>query len=180
MKVKVTNRSDSYIGYSIPDMNLTRSFGPYEDKLIDSLEVEKLAYQPGGQELIDSYLMIDNEELAEQISPNYSHEPEYTYTAEDLKRIIKTGSLDEFLDVLDFAPAGAIETIKSLCATLPVTDTLKINAMQERYGINLTHIIDNFKEEEPSVENNGKTRRVAPTNAEKSNSNYKVVRRVDK
>ena len=55
MKVKIKNRSDSYVGYSIPDMNLVRNFAPNEEKTVDVLEVEKLAYQDGGQELLDGY-----------------------------------------------------------------------------------------------------------------------------
>ena len=177
MKVKLRNRSDSFVGYSIPDMNLFRNFAPYEEKSIEDNEIEKLAYQPGGQELLDSYFIIDNQELANQISPSYSKEPEYKYTAEDLKRIIKTGSTDEFLDLLDFAPPGTIETVKSLCVSMPVTDTNKIDIMKKRYGINLNTIIENSKvEDENNASSNGRTRRVSTDD----NSSYKVVRRTNK
>ena len=175
MKVKIKNRSDSYVGYSIPDMNLVRNFAPNEEKTVDVLEVEKLAYQDGGQELLDGYFMIEDEKIAEQLSPQYAKEPEYKYNIEDIKNIIKFGSIDEFLDVLDFAPSGTIETIKSLCATLPVTDTQKINVIRERFGINLNSIIENIKEEDSNASASlGKERRVPV-----KDSSYKVVRRAD-
>ena len=180
MKVKIINRSDNYVGYSIPDMNLVRNFAPNEDKLVDSIEIEKLAYQAGGQELIDGYFMIENEDLATQISPSFAKEPEYKYTIEDVKYLVKNASIDEFLDALDFAPAGTIETIKSVCATMPVTNTEKIKIMKDRFGIDLSNIIENIKEEEASSGiSNGKIRRTSGiTNTE--NTEYKVIRRVEK
>lgn len=182
MKVKIRNRSDSFVGYAVPDMNLSRTFAPNEEKAVDALEIEKLAYQAGGQELIDGYFIIDNESLAASISPHYANEPEYRYTTDDVKRLIKEASIDEFLDALDFAPAGTIETIKSMCATLPVTDTLKIDAIKKRYGIDLSKIIENIKEEEPAEATSVKTRRTSGIASKPAvNSEYKVLsRRVEK
>jgi len=38
---------------------------------------------------------------------------------------MKTGSLDEFLDCLDFAPEGVTDLIKTLAVELPLNDVAK-------------------------------------------------------
>jgi hypothetical protein len=39
-----------------------------------------------------------------------------------IQKLILTGTLDEFLDCLDFAPIGTIDLLKAYCVSLPVTD----------------------------------------------------------
>ena len=44
-KITVRNRSNSFIGYEVPDMNLKRDFAPYEEKSdITEEEIQKLSY----------------------------------------------------------------------------------------------------------------------------------------
>ena len=48
-KVKVKNRTNNNVGYSIPDMqNLKRQYSPREEKIITFEELRKLSYIPGG------------------------------------------------------------------------------------------------------------------------------------
>lgn len=178
-KILVKNRSNSFIGYEIPDMNLKRDFAPYEEKKdITEEEIRKLSYQVGGQELIDGYLFIQDAEVAEELSPKYAGEPEYSYGEKDLIYLIKEASVEEFLDCLDFAPPGVCESLKTLCITLPATNTEKMDAIQKKFGINIANAIANYKaslEEENNAQPTGKReRRVAPTAKETS---YNVVSR---
>lgn len=180
-KIKIKNRSDSYVGYEIPDMHLTRDFAPNEDKMVEKIEIEKLSFQPGGQELINAYFQIFDTELAKEISPNYAHEPEYTYTKEDVKRIILEASVEEFEDCLDFSPKGIVEQIKFMAVSLPMTDTRKMKILQDRYGINVQAAIENIKDEEEQIQETTKTRRVAvPDKNTAAEGSYNVVRRVQK
>ena len=86
-KVTIKNRSNGFVGYYIPEINLRRSFGPYESKEVDSEEIQKVIYQSGGQELVDAYFIIEDKELAATISPEVSEEPEYWMDKEDIKNV---------------------------------------------------------------------------------------------
>ena len=102
MVFKMKNRSASIVVYSIEDLNLNRRFTPGETKEVTLEEVEKLLYKPGGRSLFLTYLQVPAEVMAKLGFAE--QEPEYYYTEEDIKRLMTTGSLDEFLDFLDFAP----------------------------------------------------------------------------
>ena len=59
--IKITNRYDGRAGYSIPELGgLQRSFAAGETKEVTMDELRKLSYLPGGQALLDKYLVLDN------------------------------------------------------------------------------------------------------------------------
>lgn len=142
-KVKITNRSNGFVGYFIPEINLRRSFGPYESKEVDADELQKVMYQSGGQALLDAYFLIDDKKLAEEYSPSLAKEPEYWHNKEKLVEIMLHGSQNEFLDLLDFCPKGTLETIKDLAVSLPLKDTDKMQAIQKKTGLNVYNAIKN-------------------------------------
>jgi hypothetical protein len=112
--IKVLNRDNGSVIYSIPEMNgLRRVFQSGETKEVTFEELEKLSYIPGGMELLRDNLVIkDNQEAINLLLGHV--EPEYSYTKQDIVKLLKEGSLDEFLDCLDFAPEGVIDLIKNL------------------------------------------------------------------
>ena len=116
-KVAVKNRSNSVVIYSIPEMNIRRQYAPGETKRIAYDELEALTYRPGGLTLIKRALLIDDERIAKQII-NGKIEPEYWLDEIGVKTLLEKGSLDEFLDCLDFAPAGVLELIKKFAVSL--------------------------------------------------------------
>ena len=66
--VKVTNRDNGSVGYTIPDLgNLHRNFYPSETKKIPVEELRKLSYIAGGDYILKNCLSIDNKELVEEI-----------------------------------------------------------------------------------------------------------------
>lgn len=163
-KVKVLNRSTGGVVYSIPELNLRRSFAPKETKEIDVVELEKLTYIPGGQELLNHYLLIKDEEVAEEIV-NTIIEPEYWMEEDNIKDIMLNGSLDEFLDCLDFATQGGIDIIKSLAVSLPLNDSAKRDAIKNKTGFDVDTALRHMREERednPVEESTGPQRRVAP------------------
>ena len=97
-KVAVKNRSNSTVVYSIPEMNVRREYAPGETKKIPKEEIEALTYRSGGANLIQRFLVIDQETLND-ISMNV--EPEYWLDDEGVKKLLTEGSLDAFLDCLD-------------------------------------------------------------------------------
>ena len=67
-KIKIRNRSTGSLSYKIPDMNnFTRTFAAGEIKELPFEEVQKLAYIPGGDYMLQHFLVIDNIEARNEI-----------------------------------------------------------------------------------------------------------------
>ena len=161
----VTNRSSSLVFYSIPEKNINRQFTAGETKQISHEELLSLSYQAGGPALIRNYLYIAEPEAVKEF--NGRVEPEYYLDAAGVKNLILTGSLDEFLDCLDFAPEGVLDLIKKLAVDLPMSDVRKAEALKEKTGFDAMKAIANdkaSKEEEPELKV-AKERRVKAADA---------------
>ena len=177
----VKNRSSSVVVYRIPESNLRREFAPGETKRIPFGELEKLTYQQGGRELLEQFLQIVDEAVTTDL--NVHREVEYDMSEAQVKDLLLTGSLDAFLDALDFAPIGVIDLIKAMAVQLPLTDLNKRKALKEKTGFDvdkaLIHIEEEKAEEENRIEQAPQERRVKPENnapaGRRTTSNYKVV-----
>lgn len=156
----VKNRSSSVVVYSIPESNLRRTFAPGETKRIPFSELEKLTYQPGGRELIANFLQIMEEEVTQDL--NIHREPEYNMSEAQVRDLILNGSLDAFLDALDFAPIGVIDLIKSLSVSLPITDFKKREALLKKTGFDVDRAIANDKASKESDESSSILEDVSP------------------
>ena len=141
----VTNRSASVVVYSIPEDNIKREFQPGETKKIRHSELEKLSYQTGGSILINNYLLIKSEEAINELGVHT--EPEYFMTEKEVIDLIKNGSIDAWLDCLDFAPHGVIEMIKKLSITVPLNDYEKRRALKDKTGFDVDAAIKHVEEE---------------------------------
>ena len=147
--VKITNRYDGRVGYSIPDLgNLYRGFAPGETKEVTMEELRKLSYSTGGQGMLEDYFVLDNKQAIEELI--HGVEPEYYYTEEDVKNLLLTGSLDELKDCLDFAPEGVVEIVKKLAVDLKINDIAKRKAIKDITGFNVDTAI--YVNEETSEE----------------------------
>lgn len=164
--IKVLNRDNGRVGYSVPEIGVRRQFMPGETKEIPYHELQKLSWVPGGMALLKDCLVIQNAE-ALQVIFNGDVEPEYHYTPEDVKELLLHGSLDQLKDCLDFAPVGVIELVKSLSVELEVNDIRKREAILESTGFNVTKAIEINHEsketEDAAAVNTG--RRAAPIKA---------------
>ena len=180
-KVSIKNRSNSIVIYNIPEMGIRREFMPNEVKNSTSEELEALSYRPGGMDLIRNELLISDAEVLTDMAVKV--EPEYYLDDKGVIELLNTGSMDSFLDCLDFAPQGVIEMIKSLSISLPITDTMKIQAFKEKKGTDLGHLIELNKEdaEVQSQQNTGrrvKVEEVTETDAENAPiRRYNVINR---
>lgn len=178
----VTNRSASMVVYSIPEDNIRREFQPGETKKISHGELEKLSYQSGGTYLINNYLLIRNEAAIQELG--VPTEPEYFMTDVEVVDLIQNGSLDAWLDCLDFAPEGVIEMVKRLSVTVPLNDFEKRRTLKEKTGFNVDAAIRHVEEEREEEGNNTNTttakRRVqsaeAPTPGLRTVPKYNVVK----
>lgn len=138
--VKIVNRDSGIVCYSIPEMGVNRQFMPRETKEITFGELESLSFQPGGDVILSDFLVIRNEEAAAALLGQV--EPEYYYTAADVKNLMVNGTLDAFLDCLDFAPMGVLEVVKDLAVELPLNDMAKRDAILEKLDFNVTRAIE--------------------------------------
>ena len=163
----VKNRSAGMVVYKLPELGIRREFAPGETKKISYDELEKLTYQSGGRTLMNKYLQINSTQ--EKVSAvevldelNLKHEPEYFMSEAQVTELLKNGSMDEFLDCLDFAPAGVIDLIKDISVKLPLNDIEKRAAILKHTGFNVTAAIEHSKEDiEATAE--APERRVKPT-----------------
>lgn len=142
----VKNRSAGVVGYNIPEEKIRREFAPGETKKISWYELEKLSFQPGGTRLMEEYLLIYNDKAVSEL--NLHTEPEYYMNETDVVKLIKEGSLDEWLDALDFAPTGVMDLIKQLSVTVPLNDYNKRQALKEKVGFDVDAAIKNWKAEQ--------------------------------
>ena len=167
--IKVKNRDNGTVGYTIPELgNLHRSFSKGETKEITMDELRKLSYISGGKILLQNYLIVQNQDaLKELLSDDV--EPEYYYGEEEVKKLLLTGSNDQLLDCLEFAPEGVIGLVKDLAVSLKINDISKRNIILEKTGFNVTNAIAINEE---TIEGEGEeaksSRRSAPVTIEKN------------
>ena len=147
--MKVKNRSASVVVYTVPDLNVRRRFVPGEIKEIPQEELQQLLYQPGGEEILTSCLQVAKEDV-EKLDM-LEQEQEYFYSEDDIKNIMKHGSQDEFLDMLDFAPDGVMNLVKKYAVDLPLTDLYKIEALKNKTGFDSAKALENSKDEEEEI-----------------------------
>ena len=177
--LKVKNRSASLAVYSIPEINIRREFAPGETKNITYGELEKLSYQPGGRAIMQNFLQIIDPEATGDLGIN--REPEYDLSEQQIVDLMTKGSLDAFLDCLDFAPVGVIDLIKKFSVSLPLNDIDKRDALKKKTGFDVTVALANMQKEKedmdtPTVEN--KERRVKTESApegRRTTPKYNVV-----
>ena len=180
--IKVTNRGNGRVGYPIPDANgLRRLWHAKESKDIPMDELRKVMWTVGGSYLLKNTLIIENKEAIQELFPT-EPEPEYYYTEEEIKQLLLTGTNDQLLDCLDFAPEGVIEVVKNLAVSLKLNDMSKREIIFNKTGFNVTNAININKESETIEEVEKTERRATPIQTEEVKEektrrvpNYKVT-----
>lgn len=183
--IKVTNRNNGTVGYIIPEMgNLQRQFAPGVSKEISFEELQNLYWLKGGRVILQNYLIIEDPEAVKALQIDV--EPEYFYDDKTIKDVMINGSLDQFLDMLDFSNMGVKESIKQLAVDLPLNDVAKRQAILDKLGFDVNNAIevknarfDNGAEDTTGLKKkNGRRASVPKTVNEKkdiSTRRYKVV-----
>lgn len=159
--VKITNRDNSHVGYSVPELNnLRRHFMPGETKEITMDELRKLSWTPGGSSVLKNHFIIHNAEAVEELVPGA--EPEYFYDSNDVEKLLREGTLDQLKDALDFAPEGVVSLIKDKAVDIKVNDVQKRDAIREATGFDVSKAIvfNEMSQEENATE--VKARRTNP------------------
>lgn len=136
--VQVRNRNNGTTGYTL-DGGFHRDFNPGETLKVPFSELRRLQYAPGGQYILDNYLVVEDKKALEDL--NMTVEPEYFYTEDKVREILFTGSVDAFADFLDFAPKGAIEIAKNIAIKEQIPDVRKRDMLSKKTGLNINNAI---------------------------------------
>lgn len=149
---RVKNRGASTVVYKIADKGIRREFKPGQVMQISAEELEELTFQPGGTLILSQFLQIMDLEGIQ--AARIKTEPEYHMSEQDVAKLITSGSLDAFLDCLDFAPISVIDLIKKLAIDIPMVDIQKRKALKEKTGFDVEAAL---KHNEESKEETQKT-----------------------
>ena len=166
-RVNVLNRSTGSAGYIIPDTGVHRNWEAGElKKNISVAELEQATFAPGGRKLIQKYLIINDPEVCEYLG--IETEPEYYYGEKEIRTLLESGTLDQLLDCLDFAPGGVIELIKKMSVDTRLNDVAKREAIKKATGFDITRAIENvdYANSESKEEETTHKRRSTPVSAE--------------
>lgn len=181
--IEVINRSSGGVGYEIPDSNgLIRTFQKREKKKIPFEEIKKLLYQVGGEYIFTNLLVIKNEEAVKELFSTRP-EPEYYYTEVEVRTLLETGTLDQLLDCLDFAPEGVIDIVKDVAVKIKLNDVSKRDAILAKTGFNVSKAIEINEETDVEEVSEKINRRTSPITSEEKKEqqpqrrvpNYKVT-----
>lgn len=176
-KIKVINRSDHMVAYSIESLRVHRVWYNVNDYImIPEEEIEEALMNPSIKKLFDKYLIIDNKEVFKDLN-GYEPEPEYFYGRDEIAQILYSADDNALLDCLDYCNEGTLDLIKKMSIEKLPNTVAKIEAINAKLNINLQKIKalvedDDNEVEEPEV----KTRRTTPiiTKKEENKSRYTV------
>ena len=183
--ITVRNRNNGSTGYLIPDRNIKRMWEIDEVKKVPFEELRAFSYMAGGLFALNNLLVIENKEALDLL--NMKVEPEYFYTEEDIRKILFSGTIDEFADFLDFAPEGALEIAKTIAVKEEVPDVRKRDMLSQKTGFNINNAImvnhvmdeedaeDKKKEEDNTPKRRVKAEEPKTTDRRVAAPNYKVV-----
>lgn len=180
--MNVKNRSSSFVVYKVvldSGVSLRREIRAGETIKVPYEELVKLSYQPGGRNLMESFLQIEAVDALEDL--NIHTEPEYHMSESQIVDLLKNGSMDAFLDCLDFAPTGVMDLVKKYAVDLPLNDAAKRLALKNKTGFDVDKALANIAPDADDlgqVEAPTATRRVQPatsTPGRRTEGKYKVV-----
>jgi hypothetical protein len=138
--IELINRDKGQVGYTIPDTGTRRTFTPGETKKVTFDEIERLSWAPGGKAMLQDYLIINDQEAAEEILGNV--EPEYFYTKESVDILLKNGTADQLRDTLEFAPKGVVDLVKQEAVDIKLDSTEKRDIIKEATNFNVSNAIE--------------------------------------
>lgn len=170
----VKNRSASTVIVRVPELGIRKEFAPGETMKMSFDELEKLSYQPGGRGLMANFLQIMEDDVNDELG--VPREAEYYMSEAQIVQLLRTGSIEQFEDCLDFGPIGVIDLVKQIAVQMPLTDTVKIKALKEKTGFDVEKALANAEAEKAPDEAPAAAAN-ATTSRRRTNTNYKVVSR---
>lgn len=142
--VQVRNLSGQPVTMVLPDEHVRIVFGPTEEKAVSVDTLKKVYARSGGDALFQNFLAIQDKDLALEFGVTEDAlEHEYTWTKDDVIKLLETGSLDELKDALEFAPEGISDLIVEVAVATRLSDVNKRNTISEFTGRDVNAMIQN-------------------------------------
>ena len=136
-KIPVKSRATGKITYSIPALRIKRTWFSSGDIInIPIDELIELTTVEGGRRMLDEFLLINDEEARTALY-DYELAPEYDYTEAEVIYLLQEATDTQLLDALDYAPEGVLHLIRSLAVKNKPNTLAKLNAINEKFKINL-------------------------------------------
>lgn len=152
-KVAVIKRAKGSVGYKIDTLRVSRSWkhDAKDPIYIPVAELIELTTIPGGRKLLEEYLIIQDEEARLEVL-GIETSPEYLYTEKEINYLLSKGSNEQLLDCLDYAPKGVLDLVKMLAIQNKPDTTVKVEAINKKFDINLDELIKLNTELRPANE----------------------------
>lgn len=152
-KIAVVKRAKGSVGYKIDTLRVSRSWkhDAKDPIYIPVAELIELTTIPGGRKLLEEYLIIQDEEARLEVL-GIETSPEYLYTEKEVNYLLHKASNEQLLDCLDYAPIGVLDLIKMLAIQAKPDTTVKIDAINAKFNINLEELIKLNAELRPASE----------------------------
>ena len=168
-KVEVQNMTSGTLSYRLPS-GPYRLFSNNMRMTVTAGELRELATTQGGRVLLQSHLSVHNPELAREFGVD-EDTVEYTWTEEDIRRVLTEGDMDELLDALDFAPEGIVEELARKAVEWKIPDNNKIKAISEATNLDIASQIRNQEQIEQKDAEFGTNRGRAEQRRVRNNGN---------
>ena len=136
--VTVTNRNNGTTGYTLTN-GFRRQFAIGQSKDVDIAELKELIGIPGGEYILQNYLVIEDQAALSYL--NLHTEPEYFYTEKEIKELLLQGSLEQLEDCLNFAPEGVLDLIQSIAIDIKLPDVRKRDLIFKKTGFNISNAL---------------------------------------
>lgn len=169
-KVAVRNRTEGIVSYAIPSLRILRTWNKVGDILyIPKEELIEALTIPGGRYTIEHLLVIEDTEVRLEVLGR-EMEPEYFYSEKEIDSLLHGGSIEQFLDCLDYAPDGVLSLIKEKSIRKLPDSTAKIEAINRKFKISLNVLHNNYSAQDDegvkTEEISGRARRAQPIGAQ--------------
>ena len=183
-RIKVINRTDGGLAYSIDSLRVSRYWPKPGDFLnISVAELLELRTVQGGTKILEECLLIEDPEALKILYPDTEIEPEYNYGIKEIEYLLQEASLEQLLDTLDYAPKGVLDLIRLKAVERLPNETSKIVAINEKFDIDINkiHELNNEKDIKVTEEKPKRKRRTKPLTEEKTIDipKYNVVSKED-
>ena len=145
-KIPVRNRTQGSVSYKLDSRLTARSWQKEGTVLYPTLEeLKEVMMIPGGAYLLKNCLVIEDPEARLEVL-GAEPEPEYLYGEKEIKTLLYEAEDEALLDCLDYAPQGVLELVRQYAIEKLPNSMAKIQAINEKFNINLTHMADLVKD----------------------------------
>lgn len=136
MKITVTSKYDGILSIKEASTGIRHTW-PKEGDVVYLTEenILNIISTPGGRYILENNLVFSDEKVYEMLG--IQPEPEDKMSADQIKSLLKNGTLDQLEDALNFANEGTVELIQSLAIIEQIADMNKLELISKKTGADM-------------------------------------------